>query len=148
MTDEQRVPLRGQAAYQKHSSHSLTDLDLNTGLISTVLPRERQGAYHFSNRPCLRDPRCFLTMSNRLAKGKLRCEGLQEAAAGNNKYQCILQLQHLVFFSYSWPWLRVLWPTAISQDLVAKTVHVHCSEFQCGSRPVFYSALCMVLRSA
>lgn len=87
-------------------------------------------------------------MPNRLAKGKLRFEGLQEAAAGDNKDQCILRLHHLVFFSYSWPRLRVLWPPAISQDLVAKTAPVHCSEFQCGSRPVSYSALCMVLRSA
>lgn len=141
------MPLRGQAAYQKNSSCSLTDLDLNTGHISTVLPREKQGVYHFSNRTGLRDSRCFLTMPNRLAKEKLRFEGLQEVAAGDNKDQCILQLQHLVIFSYSWPCLHVLWPPAISQDLVAKTVHVHCSEFQCGSRPVFYSALCMVLRS-
>lgn len=85
VTDEQSVPLRGQAAYQKNTSYALTDLDLNTGLISTVLPKKRQRAYHFSNRPCLRDPRCFLTMPNRLAKGKLRFEGLQEAGARDNK---------------------------------------------------------------
>jgi hypothetical protein len=66
----------------------------------------------------------------RLAKGKLRLTGPQRAAAGEtNEAQHILQLQHLVFFSYSWPCLCVLWPPAISQDPVAKSVYIRCSGF-------------------
>lgn len=55
--------------------------------------------------------------------------------------QCTLQLQHLVFFSYSWPRLHVCWPLAISQGPVAKTVCVGWCGVRHGSRPAPNSAL-------
>lgn len=55
--------------------------------------------------------------------------------------QCILQFQRLVFFSYSWPCPRALWPPAISQDPIARTVDGGCYGVQRSSRPAPHSAL-------
>ena len=66
-----------------------------------------------------------------------RLEGPQQAA----RAQYILQLQHLVFFSYSWPRLHVLRPPAISQGPDAKTVNIGCCGVQHSSRPASHSAL-------
>lgn len=85
----------------------------------------------------VRGPRCALDTARASAEGATRLVGPQWAAGG----QRTLQLRHLVFFSYSWRCLRVVWPPAISQEPVAKTVDVGCCGVQCGSRPAPPSGL-------
>lgn len=49
-----------------------------------------------------------------------------------------IQLEHLVFFRYSWPSLSTLWLAAISQGCSAKTVYAHC---------LFFPFNCFISRS-
>lgn len=71
------------------------------------------------------------------AKTDRRLEGPQQAAWAS----AFSNFSIWYFFSYSWPGLHALWPPAISQDPVAKTVGVGCRGVQCGSRPVPHSVL-------
>lgn len=88
------------------------------------------GQWHASAKGCQR-PKVHPDYA--LGNSRRGHEGWRSTAGGPG--QCIPRFQHLVFFSYSWPCPHALWPPAISQDPVAKTVDGGCCAVQRGSRP-------------
>lgn len=92
--------------------------------------------------------RCQRPEVRRLCPGEQQKGTRRPGEHGRRLGQCVLQFQRLVFFSYSWPCPRALWPPAISQDPAAKTVDGGCCGVQRGSRPAPHSALTPIHKSA